>query len=285
MIKQPSILLFLMFFIAGFCQKNNTKIENLQNFDKQKLHFGYFIGFNQYNYKLDYKINPNYATWIEESIGVNIGLIGDLRINEYINLRFEPGLHTNKLNLRFNERSKFTQNSDTIRSVKSSYIHIPLLIKLSTKRLDNFRPYLIGGVSTSFNLSSNQNSPEDNKNNIFRLKANNLYYELGFGIDFYNNKEIYTDSNLTNDENLSRIFFSFKTGTSIGYNGKKFYFGSELKYHAYSENFDKNEITLQPSKIIFQVFLGYRFKAPKQVSKPLDYIEDKVPALKKENKN
>ena len=185
MIKQPSILLFLMFFIAGFCQKNNTKIENLQNFDKQKLHFGYFIGFNQYNYKLDYKINPNYATWIEESIGINIGLIGDLRINEYINLRFEPGLHTNKLNLRFNERSKFTQNSDTIRSVKSSYIHIPLLIKLSTKRLDNFRPYLIGGVSTSFNLSSNQNSPEDNKNNVFRLKANNLYYELGFGIDFY----------------------------------------------------------------------------------------------------
>ncbi len=185
MIKLPSILLFLMFFIAGFCQKNNTKIENLQNFDKQKLHFGYFIGFNQYNYKLDYKINPNYATWIEESIGINIGLIGDLRINEYINLRFEPGLHTNKLNLRFNERSKFTQNSDTIRSVKSSYIHMPLLIKLSTKRLDNFRPYLIGGVSTSFNLSSNQNSPEDNKNNVFRLKANNLYYELGFGIDFY----------------------------------------------------------------------------------------------------
>ncbi len=113
----------------------------------------------------------------------------------------------------------------------------------------------------------------------------NVFAVPGFGIDFYNNKEINTDSNVTNDENLSRMFFSFKTGTSIGYNGKKFYFGSELKYHAYSENFDKNEISLQPSKIIFQVFAGYRFKAPKQVSKPLDYIEDKVPALKKENKN
>ena len=113
----------------------------------------------------------------------------------------------------------------------------------------------------------------------------NVFAVPGFGVDFYNNKEINTDINVTNDENLSRKFFSFKTGTSIGYNGKKFYFGSELKYHAYSENFDKNEISLQPSKIIFQVFLGYRFKAPKQVSKPLDYIEDKVPALKKENKN
>ena len=113
----------------------------------------------------------------------------------------------------------------------------------------------------------------------------NVFAVPGFGVDFYNNKEINTDSNVTNDENLSRKFFSFKTGTSIGYNGKKFYFGSELKYHAYSENFDKNEISLQPSKIIFQVFLGYRFKAPKQVSKPLDYIEDKVPALKKKNNN
>ena len=44
-------------------------------------------------------------------------------------------------------------------------------------------------------------------------------------------------------------------------------------------------MNLQASKTIFQVFVGYRFKAPKQVSKPLDYIEDKVPILKKENNN
>ena len=185
MIKKTPILLLLMFFSSGICQKNNTRMDNLQNFDKQKLHFGYFIGLNQYNYKLDYKENPSYSTWVEESLGINIGLIADLRISEHLNLRFEPGLHTNKLNLIFNERSKFTQNSDTLRSVKSTYIHLPLLLKFSAKRMNNFRPYLLGGVSTSINLSSNQNSPEDNKNNVFRLKANNLYYELGFGIDFY----------------------------------------------------------------------------------------------------
>jgi hypothetical protein len=100
-------------------------------------------------------------------------------------LRFEPGLHTNKGALKFNERSKFNQYSDTLRTIKSTYIHLPLLLKFSSKRIDNFRPYLIGGISASFNLSSNQNSPEDNKNNVFRLKTNTLYYELGFGIDFY----------------------------------------------------------------------------------------------------
>ena len=183
--KYCSIILLLIICFNNFSQNKGSKVENLQNFDKKKLHFGYYIGLNQYNFKIDYKENPNYTTQVEEELGLNIGLIGDFRINEFLNLRFEPGLHTNKGALKFNERSNFTQNSDTLRSVKSTYIHIPILLKFSSKRIDNYRPYLIGGISTSFNLSSNENSPEDNKNNVFRLKSNNLYYELGFGIDFY----------------------------------------------------------------------------------------------------
>ena len=183
--KYFSIILLLIICFNNFSQNKGSKVENLQNFDKKKLHFGYYIGLNQYNFKIDYKENPNYTTQVEEELGLNIGLIGDFRINEFLNLRFEPGLHTNKGALKFNERSNFTQNSDTLRSIKSTYIHIPILLKFSSKRIDNYRPYLIGGISTSFNLSSNENSPEDNKNNVFRLKSNNLYYELGFGIDFY----------------------------------------------------------------------------------------------------
>ena len=183
--KYCSTILLLIICFNNFSQNKGSKVENLQNFDKKKLHFGYYIGLNQYNFKIDYKKNPNYTTQVEEELGLNIGLIGDFRINEFLNLRFEPGLHTNKGALKFNERSNFTQNSDTLRSIKSTYIHIPILLKFSSKRIDNYRPYLIGGISTSFNLSSNENSPEDNKNNVFRLKSNNLYYELGFGIDFY----------------------------------------------------------------------------------------------------
>ena len=183
--KYFSSLLILFFCFNGLSQKKWVKVKNLQNFDKQKIHFGYFIGLNQYNFKIDYKQNPNYTTQVEEELGLNIGLIGDLKINEHLNLRFEPGLHTNKGALKYNERSKFTQYSDTLRTIKSTYIHLPLLLKFSSKRINNYRPYLIGGVSTSFNLSSNEDSPEDNKNNVFRLKSNTLYYELGFGIDFY----------------------------------------------------------------------------------------------------
>lgn len=179
------IILLLFVFNFSFSQAKKVRIENLQNFDKQKLHFGYYLGLNQYNFKIDYKQNPEYSTQMIAELGLNIGLVGDLRINEYLNLRFEPGLHTNKGSIKFNERSNFTKESDTLRSVKSTYVHLPVLLKFSSKRIDNFRPYILGGISSSFNLSSNQNSPEDNKNDVFRLKTFNFYYELGFGIDFY----------------------------------------------------------------------------------------------------
>jgi len=175
-------LLFLSLFflsINSSAQRNNSKIKNLQNFDQKKIHFGYYIGLNNYNYKLDYLNNPSSEGIIniENSFGLNVGLIGDLKLRKNLNLRFEPGLKTNKLNVLY-------PNNDT-REIKSTYIQLPLLLKYGAKRYNNIKPYLLGGLSTSFNLSGNQNSPEDNNNGVFRLKTNTFYYELGFGIDFY----------------------------------------------------------------------------------------------------
>lgn len=76
-------------------------------------------------------------------------------------------------------------NSDLTREVKSTYIHIPLLVKFSTKRINNFKPFIVGGFSTALNLSSNENNPDDNSNGQFRTKKNMFFYELGFGIDLY----------------------------------------------------------------------------------------------------
>ena len=181
-----SLFLSLFFLsLSIYSQKNNAKISNLQNFDQKKLHFGYYVGVNNYNYKLDYILNPEKKTLISDQTGINVGLIGDLKLKKNLNLRFEPGLYTNKSDIVFYDRKNFTKNSDTLRSIKSTYVHLPLLIKYSAKRYNNLKPYVLAGLSTSFNLSSNQNSPEDNNNDVFRLKTNTFYYELGFGIDFY----------------------------------------------------------------------------------------------------
>tara|TARA_B110000285_G_scaffold50967_1_gene57910 strand:- start:992 stop:1678 length:687 start_codon:yes stop_codon:yes gene_type:complete len=178
--KRFSLFLSLFFLSTSiYSQRNNTKISNLQNFDQKKIHFGYYIGLNNYNYKLDYLNNPNSEERIniENSFGFSVGLIGDLKLRKNLNLRFEPGLKTNKLNVLY--------PNDEEREIKSTYIQLPLLLKYSAKRYNNIRPYVLGGLSTSFNLSSNQDNPQDNSSNVFRVKTNTFYYELGFGIDFY----------------------------------------------------------------------------------------------------
>lgn len=160
------------------------KVRNLENFDKKRLSYGYYLGFNSYDFKFDYKTlegRPNEVI-VDRNVGFNVGLVGNLRINDYIDLRLEPGVMFTTRNLTFPE---FQDQSDAFREVKSTYVHIPLLVKFSTKRLNNFKPFIIGGVSTSWNLSSNYNNPDDNSRGQFRMKRNTYYYEVGFGIDLY----------------------------------------------------------------------------------------------------
>lgn len=157
-------------------------IINLENFDKQRVHWGYFLGFNSYGFKFDY-INPQEVDIVEKSTtGFNVGLVGNLRIFEYLDLRFEPGLYYTQRNLTF---PGFDNEFDALREVKSTYIHFPLLLKFSSKRTGNVRPYLVGGLSRSLNLSSNEQILDDNMQGRFRMKRWTNNYELGFGIDLY----------------------------------------------------------------------------------------------------
>ena len=84
-----------------------------------------------------------------------------------------------------NEDSDYKDLISKLREIKSTYIHFPILLKISSKRVNNFKPYLLGGVSTAINLSSKEKSVNDNSLGEFRTKKNVFFYELGFGIDLY----------------------------------------------------------------------------------------------------
>lgn len=174
------LLVFILSHNLIFSQFNN-----LQNFDQRDFRFGYFIGINQYDNRVDYKNYTDYPISIDRSEGINVGLIGELKLNENLFLSIEPGLHANKKNITFNERQFFTNYSDTLWTVKANNIHIPFLLKYSSKRLGNFRPYLKAGLSTSINLNEIEGNLSNYGLDNFKLQKFNFYYELAFGIDFY----------------------------------------------------------------------------------------------------
>ncbi|GAL68110.1 porin family protein [Jejuia pallidilutea] len=155
--------------------------------DFKFLRWGYFLGINNYDFNFDYNEDLR-DIYVDTSPGFSVGLIGNMRINSFLDLRLEPGLFITTRELFYSEayfQGVDFKESDLSREVKSTYIHIPLLLKVSTKRINNFKPFIVGGFSTAINLSSNENNPDDNSKGQFRTKTSPLFYELGFGIDFY----------------------------------------------------------------------------------------------------
>lgn len=204
--KQFLLSIFFLFLIGNanlFAQyyQIRERVQNLQTFDNRLMHYGYFFGFNSYGYKIKYVNNytvspvrnfgdnrglglPNIE--LVKNTGFNVGLIGDLRLNNYFNLRLEPGLYYSQRDLLYPESTPgLTSEADLLREVKSTYIHLPLLLKFSAARINNWRPFIVGGFSTAFNLSSNEKNNDDNLNGVFRVTSQTFNYEVGVGLDFY----------------------------------------------------------------------------------------------------
>ena len=183
--KKVFVVIFLVVFsINNLKAQKRDIVQYKQNWDKQQVFWGYFLGLNMKDYKISYNdINPNAFIVSTPSMGFEVGLIGDLRLNNNISLRIEPGLSSNSKELAFTHI--YGGEKDSIRNVNSTYFRVPLLLKFNTNRLDNMRPYVVGGVSYDYNFSSNQDNPDDNSYGEFRAKKNNFSYELGIGVDLY----------------------------------------------------------------------------------------------------
>jgi hypothetical protein len=182
------ILIFVFFLVTSvnfFAQRE--KVEYLPTFDKRRLHYGFYLGLNQNDYKLNLKQSAitNANITVKPTMGFNVGLIADLRLHKNLNLRFEPGLISNSKVILFNHLTTSSTPQDSIRDIGSTYLHIPLVFKFSTDRYKNIRPYLLAGVSFDYNISSNEANQDDNSAGQFRMKTNNFMYEVGFGVYFY----------------------------------------------------------------------------------------------------
>ena len=198
--KKIVFLLLLSLTTKGHAQFTKSifskdPIINLETWQQQRLYFGFYLGFNSYDFKMDYKtVEPDTVgpdIQVKKTTGFNVGLVADLKLQEYINLRFEPGLYYTKRDLYY---PNFTTENDALREVNSTYLHFPLLLKFSSLRTGNVRPYLLGGVSATLNLSSNSKSLDDNLEQRFRVKAWTPNYELGFGIDIFSEYFIFSPS-------------------------------------------------------------------------------------------
>lgn len=182
MYKKILILFILLIPVAATAQK--AKPKNDSNYDERLLHFGFSMGLNtmDFNVKMDPGDPNNYtAEVVSLKPGINIQIVMDYRPATYFDVRFLPGVSFGQRNLNFYDEGGVLVNEQQI---ESSFLEFPLLVKAKGMRLNNSRPYLIGGLNFRYDLAAKKEYDDDSEV-YMRLRKADLYYEVGAGIDFY----------------------------------------------------------------------------------------------------
>lgn len=184
--------LFLSIFaLPSFAQKTPFGIPNLLKYDNQLVHFGFMIGYNNF----DFNIRPKNDLLEYDSMmvvnttplsGFNLGLIADLRMGKYFDLRFIPGLSFGDRIVNYIIRYADGTDVLTKKNVESVYLDLPLLIKFKSSRMHNVRAYVIAGAQYSLDLISAAKKQEAHPREIFvKLYPNDVQAQVGVGFDFY----------------------------------------------------------------------------------------------------
>jgi len=187
-IKYFFILLLFIGAIDSYAQKIK-KPQNLVRYDLQKLHFGFTIGINE----LNFNIKKNSNTLSNDSLltllpnsqkGFNLGIVTNLRIGRFTDLRFIPTLVFGERNLNYSFIDSNGVSDERVKRIESTLIDFPIYLKYKSARYNNFRTYVIGGIKYSLDVAS-QDKINDEGQEIVKLKKNDLMGEIGFGFDFY----------------------------------------------------------------------------------------------------
>ena len=113
--------------------------------------------------------------------GFSVGVLADLRLSKHFNVRFTPTMHFGAKHLTFHnltDMDEYGRPTEVTQDMKNTYLSLPVDLKFSAERWNNYRPYLMAGINPMLNLTSKNQE-------YIQLKKSDLFIEIGLGCDFY----------------------------------------------------------------------------------------------------
>jgi hypothetical protein len=209
-----------MAFCGGtVAQAQRRTMIYLPKYDEEPYHFGFILAYNEMIYTLDPKEKFQFIDqkdkWPSPEIdfnsddveniylydirsqrvpGFTVGIIGNLRLAQYFDLRFIPSISFGERKMDYGVNLIKENDSISIyftKSIHSTFVEFPLQVKYRSKRLNNVAAYLIGGINPKIDLASQKKSTEDDGNGNMSVvnlttKRFDFAMEVGAGFDFYN---------------------------------------------------------------------------------------------------
>ncbi|MFK8038010.1 MAG: outer membrane beta-barrel protein [Crocinitomicaceae bacterium] len=179
------IILYPLFGHSIFAQVGM----NLPNFDRRKFHIGASLSLNTADYR--YQFSPgvyngdsiNYIQ-VNKTPGFTFAMVGSLDISPLFHLRFLPGFSITERVFNYGE----LKNNELVFSgtrLESFFLDFPLILKLRTKRINNFAAYGITGVQYGLDLATQSGVETVPGERIMKMKRHDFSSIFGGGFDFF----------------------------------------------------------------------------------------------------
>ena len=184
------IILLLTICFIGHSSIAQRSGKNYPGFEHKKWHFGTALGATTSSYK--YELKPNFGaadSVFQVSINSGPGFAIHLplvswNIHSTFHLRTIPSLTFHDTEFLYSYWKKGERKTKSTHT-QPTLLNFPLLLKINTKRINNFAAYALTGFSYSYDLASNQDAVQSLDKPIIRLSKHDFAYHVGGGFDFY----------------------------------------------------------------------------------------------------
>ena len=189
-VSKKNLLLFVLVALSASSFAQQSSVMNLQKYDKPLMHFGFLLGINSTNFRLERAADLHTSDSIlvvepKGQAGFNLGIVADMKISDNFNLRFVPELSFSQRDIHYQVLYANKNLPAVVKKVESTFINFPVDIKFKSKRVGNYRIYVLAGGRYAIDLVSQANVTTDSKDAIVKLEREDYGYEIGFGFDFY----------------------------------------------------------------------------------------------------
>jgi len=164
------------------------RVQNDPGYDYKWIHFGFMVGLNTMDFGFKRpdisSENDLFADVSRPNPGFQVSIVSDLRLGNRLSLRFLPGITFGSRTFSFYDMSgDSTSNLISEQTVESNFLDFPLLLKYKSRRVNNYRPYLVGGLNMRYDMAARKDYDDDGP--WVRLTPMDFFVEFGFGIDFF----------------------------------------------------------------------------------------------------
>ena len=192
--KRRFILFLTGLMALTISAQSDRRVQNKPYIDLRPMHFGILVGTHLQDLELE-NVGPYIMTDADGNVseqyilydadkwnpGFSVGVLADFRLSNHFALRFTPTMHFGAKHLTFNNMKQLDAQGRPLQQtqdLKSTYVSLPIDIKFSAPRWNNYRPYIMAGINPTINLTSNDQE-------MVNLKRYNTMLEVGLGCDFY----------------------------------------------------------------------------------------------------